>query len=64
MIYGYMCEDCEIEFTEMRKMAERLDPITCPACSGQGKFKIGTPKFVTSGGGHINSWAPGKGVLK
>lgn len=52
MIYNYKCKECELEFTEMRKMAERHDPIDCPACGGEGKYKIGTPAFKTCGGGH------------
>jgi putative FmdB family regulatory protein len=64
MIYEYTCKDCDLVFTEMRKMAERTDPIDCPACSGEGKFKFSTPRFRTSGGGHSTNEWNGLGKLK
>ena len=52
MIYEYKCKDCGLVFSEMRKMSERLDPIDCEACGGEGEHKISTPMFRTSGDGH------------
>jgi len=63
MIYEYKCKDCELVFEEMRPMADRREPIDCPACSGEGEYKISTPSFKTSGGGHGQGW-DGKGQIK
>ena len=52
MIYEYECKDCKLEFTEMRKMKDREEPIDCPSCNGSGKHIISTPMFRTSGSGH------------
>lgn len=52
MIYEYKCKECELEFTEMRQMKEREEPIDCPSCNGAGKPIISTPMFRTSGSGH------------
>ena len=52
MIYEYRCKDCGLEFSERRKMKERLDPIDCEACGGESKFIISAPMFRTCGSGH------------
>ncbi len=37
-LYEYKCEQCEIVFSDLRRAAEREDPIQCPECGGQGKI--------------------------
>jgi putative FmdB family regulatory protein len=37
-LYEYSCEKCERVFYELRRAAEREDPIRCPECGGQGKI--------------------------
>jgi putative FmdB family regulatory protein len=35
-IYEYRCPDCDIVFSERRRMSEADDPVVCPEC---GKSK-------------------------
>jgi putative FmdB family regulatory protein len=34
-IFEYQCPDCGEEFEEIRRHAERDEPIPCPKCSGR-----------------------------
>ena len=60
MLYEYKCVDCELVFNAHRRMADRREPINCPACDGEGKFKISTPRFKST---FTKGW-DGKGVIK
>lgn len=41
--YEYRCKDCETEFTSMRKISERAEPIECPNCKSMNSEQfIGT----------------------
>ncbi|MBF0237810.1 MAG: zinc ribbon domain-containing protein [SAR324 cluster bacterium] len=31
-LYDYRCNDCDNVFTELRSMAQKDDPISCPEC--------------------------------
>ena len=33
-IYSYHCEQCQTEFTELRRCSEMDAPIDCPECGG------------------------------
>jgi len=37
-LYEYTCEKCQKVFFELRRAAEREDPIHCPDCDGAGKI--------------------------
>ena len=37
-LYNYLCEQCEAEFTELRRFSEMDDPIDCPEC-GNGSTR-------------------------
>jgi putative FmdB family regulatory protein len=56
MTYGYKCEECGNEFTFSRHNSEYKLPADCPKCGKKdgGKRVIGTPFFITAGGGHKN----------
>ena len=55
MIYGYKCNKCGEEFELHRAMDERNDPAECPKCKSNDSTRVmGTPFFVTAGGGHKN----------
>lgn len=51
-IYRYVCSECGHEFTELRKVSERTNPIACPQCGGQASFVFSTfaIELVTSTG--------------
>ena len=34
-IYSYHCEQCQTEFTELRRCSEMDAPIDCPECGGR-----------------------------
>ncbi len=34
-MYEYKCEKCGIVFSELRRISERIDPISCPECGGE-----------------------------
>jgi len=56
MRYEYKCEDCEHVFIFERHNSEYQLPADCPECGKKdgGQRVIGTPFFVTAGGGHKN----------
>jgi putative FmdB family regulatory protein len=47
-IYEYHCPACAIEFSEIRRFAERGDPAVCPACSRPTSSRT-PPSFMVRG---------------
>lgn len=41
-LYEYKCDGCGEVFYELRRSAEREDPIACPDCGGEGKIIFST----------------------
>ncbi len=64
MIYDYMCNVCEHEYTKENTMANRALSGRCPKCTSKDTKKImSTPSFRTCGTGHGKGWA-GRGEMK
>lgn len=60
MFYEYKCRECNNIHTEVRKIAERNEPSTCPGCGGGCEFKISTPNFSGGGQGWYGRDRPSK----
>jgi putative FmdB family regulatory protein len=55
-LYSYHCEQCDVEFDEMGKLAEHRAPQPCPTCGTSSERALGEfPGFILVGDG----W-PGK----
>jgi putative FmdB family regulatory protein len=56
MRYSYKCEMSGHEFDFERHNSEYKLPADCPECGTKdgGKKVLGTPFFITAGGGHKN----------
>ena len=48
-IYSYHCEQCQTEFTELRRCSEMDAPIDCPEC-GQNNTQRTLSGFAVGGG--------------
>ena len=49
-IYSYHCEQCQTEFTELRRYSEMDTPIDCPEC-GQYNTQRTLSGFAVGGSG-------------
>ena len=48
--YAFRCPDCGGSFDERRTFARSDDPVTCPACGGNGAVRqLGTPMVFRKG---------------
>ena len=53
-IYSYYCEQCQTEFTELRRCSEMDAPIDCPECGSRESqrmlsgFAVGSGAAATS----------------
>ena len=47
--YEYMCSKCGTVTEDIRKVANRLETMVCPACSGKAEFIISTPTIGLEG---------------
>lgn len=45
-MYDYLCEGCEHVFTELRPMAEHLEPHPCPGCGASARRIVGAPPHL------------------
>lgn len=45
--YEYSCRKCGLKFDQMRRLAERDDPIGCPSCGAQNAHRE-LPRINTS----------------
>jgi len=52
-LYEYECEKCSELFDELRKAADRAEPIQCPKCGGDGHVVFS--RFAQSSGGSRQS---------
>ena len=46
-LYEYICEDCEVYFTELKPIASYDEPAYCPACAKQADKVISAPHLNT-----------------
>ncbi len=46
-VYEYVCQDCEIYFTEIKKVNEFKSPSFCPQCDEQAQKVISAPHLNT-----------------
>ena len=47
--FEYKCESCSVVTEDIRKIAERHDPMECPACGGKAQFIVSTPTIGLDG---------------
>ncbi|NIM18737.1 MAG: zinc ribbon domain-containing protein [Candidatus Latescibacteria bacterium] len=47
-IYEYKCEKCGTIFSELRKISERSEPISCPECKGDAHVILSPFAHVSS----------------
>jgi len=60
-VYEYRCPDCGELNEDLRKVAERDDPMRCP-CGGEGVRQISATSFQLKGGGwYADGYQKGKG---
>lgn len=62
-MYEYRCERCDALFEEIKRMADRDQPETCPACGGEARAQISGVAMISSGSrsGAPPACAPGGG---
>ncbi len=57
-IYAYKCKSCGEQFDSMRRMSDRDEDVSCPACGELAPQRMLSSVFASSGSGSGGGSAP------